>query len=159
MFPPYFHMNKEGRDAERCKGASHLPTRVLHHPPRPHPSPMCALSFSFLSALVPFLLPTPTLCHWFLKTEGAPTSLDGRDLPGTRHGSRDLVLVQLEKGTHLSLCTQPPRKPAGATGAPGSVRDKGRPWHTHPSPASEKRSSISTEILGQRQLQSKALCL
>ena len=80
-----------------------------------------------LSTLVPFLLPTPTLSHWFLKTEGVSTSPDGRDLPGTRLGGLDLVFAQLEKSAHLSLCTRPPRKPAEATGALGSVRNMGRP--------------------------------
>lgn len=62
-----------------------------------------------------------------------------------------MVFAQLEKSAHLSLCTRPLRKPAEATGALGNVGDKGRPWHTHPAPASEKRSPLSTEILGQRQ--------
>ena len=128
MFLPYFHINKDSRNAEGCKGASHLPTTVLHCPPRPHPSLMCALSPS-CPPLSPFSSPPPPFPtgSWKLKEppprqmEETSQALELSPLPGSlfphiwicslHHFLRVSVKNQLLKEGDTNQCKRTPYSP------------------------------------------------
>jgi hypothetical protein len=73
MFPPYFHINKEGWGASHTNGSSRSETGVFLLPTGAHILPRCSLLLSLPSSPVPFLIPILTLNSWFQKLNSPPT--------------------------------------------------------------------------------------